>query len=276
MSFGPGFRKLLTAALTAAVWTATAAAQFTPEETARRGEWETFLLKAKIVGSEKIGEGVTKPRKLHLRLGELEGHAVWKRPSGIGAGVTDKWECEIAAYRLDKLLALGMVPPTVERSFRLNAGSLQLWADLPMSELKMHREQISVSPEKAEGVFKARALQRAFDSLIANTDRSLQNIRYTPDWRLILIDHSRAFRDTYPHVERLIYGRNGLSMKTEFAPLPRAFVEALGRLTAEAVRGAVGNCLTSSEIKAVLVRRDALLREIADEITRKGEASVLY
>jgi hypothetical protein len=269
-------RRLAALAALAAVLAGSAAAQFTAEELARRAEWEAFLKNAKIVGAEKIGEGVTKPRKLDLELGGLKSFAVWKRPSGIGAGTTDKWECEIAAYRLDKLLGLGMVPPTVERSHHLSAGSLQLWADLPMSELKMHQEGIAPPAGRAADLEKARALQRAFDNLIANTDRTLQNIRYTPDWRLILIDHSRAFRDSSPYVERLIFGRNGLSLKTAVGPLPRPLVEALRGLTAKAVREAAGKYLTSSEIRAVLARRDLILKEIADEIAEKGEAAVLY
>ena len=33
-----------------------------------------------------------------------------------------------------------------------------------------------------------------FDELISNVDRNLGNILYTKDWRLWLIDHTRAFR----------------------------------------------------------------------------------
>jgi len=53
-------------------------------------------------------------------------------------------------------------------------------------------------------------LERAFDSLITNTDRSLQNIQYTTDLRLILIDLSRSFRSTRIYTDQLVYGRNGI------------------------------------------------------------------
>ena len=77
-------------------------AQFTPEELAERAKWEEFLKKAKVVKSERLGQGVTKSRRLYLKKGDVEGSGVWKSPSGTDAGVFDKWEAEVAAYRIDK------------------------------------------------------------------------------------------------------------------------------------------------------------------------------
>ena len=252
------------------------AGQFLPEELAKRAAWEDFLRTAKIISGEDIGEGVTKPKKLLLRKGEVEASGIWKRPGGTDAGKFDKWECEIAAYRMDKLLGLGMVPPTVERRYKMYAGSLQLWADLPMSEKKMSDEKISVPSDKLDEYRRIRAIQRAFDSLIGNSDRSLQNLRYTPDWRMILIDHSRAFRDSYPYADGLVYGKNGIRASQEFWPLPRVFIEKVRILTYEKIQKAVEDYLTGSEINAVLVRQKLLLREIDGLIKEKVEAAVLY
>lgn len=252
------------------------AAQFIPEEIGGRPVWENFLKTAKIVKVEDIGEGVTKPKKLLLSKDGLEAAAVWKRPAALGAELNDRWECEIAAYRLDRLLGLNMVPPTVERRFRLNSGSLQLWVDVPMSEKKMENERIAVPAEQRENYEKLRALQRAFDSLIANSDRTFENLRYTADWRMILIDHSRAFRDSYPFVDRLIYGKTGLRATQSFFPLPRQFVERIRALSYDAIRSAVEHYLTSSQIKAILVRRDLVLKEIDELIAEKGEKAVVY
>ena len=253
-----------------------AAAQFTPEELVRRPVWENFLKTAKIVKAEDIGEGVTKPKKLLLSKDDLEAAAVWKRPAALGAELNDRWECEIAAYRLDKLLGLAIVPPTVERRFRLNSGSLQLWVDVPMSEKRMTEEKISVPEEQRESYEKLRALQRAFDSLIGNSDRTFENLRYTADWRMILIDHSRAFRDSYPFADRLIYGKNGLGTTQDIFPLPGRIVERMRTLNYEMIRAAVEQYLTSSQIKAILARRDLLLKEISELIAEKGEKPVLY
>jgi hypothetical protein len=251
-------------------------AQFTPEELAERPQWEHFLKKAKIVKGETVGEGVTKAKKLLLRREGVEAYGIWKRPTSLGAELYDKWQCEIAAYRLDKLLGLGMVPPTVQRRYRLDNGSLQLWVSIPMSEQRKVNENIAVPEDRRDHYEKVRALQRAFDSLIANSDRTFQNLRYTEDWRLILIDHSRAFRDFPPFLETLMYGKDGIRPTPGFGPLPRDFVEKVKGLNYGLIRTAVEEFLTSSEIKAILARRDLLLKKIDESIREQGEDKVLY
>ncbi len=169
-----------------------------------------------------------------------------------------------------------MVPPTVERRFRGRKGSFQQYCDLPMSEQKRRNENIPYPPEKAEQIEKMIFLSRAFDSLIANVDRSLQNIRFTPDWRLILIDHSRAFRSSRDHREQLMYGKYGRRKPLGFSKLPRRFVEKVKALNYSSIKRAVGFYLTSEEIKAVLARKELLLKEIEEMIQERGEEDVLY
>lgn len=256
--------------------TAQSIAQFYPEEIAKRAQWEWLLKKGKIVKSQKLGQGVTKPKRLFLKRDEMEGSGVWKCPSSTAAGIYDKWQCEIAAYELDKLLELNMVPPTVERRFRGRTGSCQQFCDLPMSEQIRKNENIPYPAEKAEQIEKMIYLERAFDSLIANVDRSLQNIRFTPDWRLILIDHSRAFRSSKDHREQLMYGKYGRRKPLGFSKLPRKFVEKVRSLNYASIKKAVGFYLTSDEIKAVLARKELLLKEINEMIQERGEDNVLY
>lgn len=251
-------------------------AQFTPEELAERAKWEEFLKKAKVVKSEKLGQGITKPRRLYLKKGDAEGSGVWKSPSGTDAGVFDKWEAEVAAYRLDKLLGLNMVPPTVARRYRGRKGSFQLFVTLALSEQKRFKENIPIPPDKAEHLEKMIYLARAFDSLIANTDRSQQNIRYTEDWRLILIDHSRSFRTSRRHTEKLIYGKYGQRSKLRFLKLPRTFVDRVRALSYRNIRRAVGDYLTSTEIEAILTRKKLFLKEVDEMIKEKGVDEVLY
>lgn len=251
-------------------------AQLTDEEISRRPVWEKFLREAKIVGAENVGEGITRPKKLRLKKDEVEAFGLWKRPAAAGSGRYDKWEHEIAAYRLDRILGLGMVPPAVERSYHGYAGSLQLWMDLPYSELRRTRENIVPPAASEEARDKARSLQRAIDSLIANADRSLQNIRYTADWRLILIDHSQSFRDLPPYTGRLLYPVGDESGIPGITRLPRRFVERIRVLTRSGIRAAVEDYLTSSEIDEILVRRDLLVRGIEALIKARGEDRVLY
>lgn len=250
--------------------------QFTPEEIKQREEIEEFLETAEIINVEKIGEGVTKPRRLYLKKDGTEISGCWKNPTGIQGGVLEGWDYEIAAYRLDRLLDLGLVPPTVQRTFRLQRGSLQLWVTLDMSELKRRQENIEIPADKEDHVTKIRHIQRVWDSLIANIDRSQQNLRFTPDWRLILIDHSRSFRTQDIYTDQLLYGKDGLKGSFPFEKLPRKFVDKIRILNARSIRAAVGDYLTDREIECLLYRRNLIIKEIDELIAERGEDQVLY
>jgi len=119
-------------------------------------------------------------------------------------------------------------------------------------------------------------IARAFDSLIGNEDRTQQNILYTKDWRTILIDHSRAFRSSEKFTKQLMFGQNGITGNKPFRRLPRVFVEKIKALTFDSIKNAAGLYLEDKEIKAVLVRKNLLLKEIEEMIKEKGEDKVLY
>ena len=258
-----------------------ALAQITPEQIAQREAQEGFLLTADIVRFELIGEGVTKPFKLYLKKGEVESKAAWKNPSGEMGGFLEGWQYEIAADRRDKLTGLNMVPPAVEREFQGKKGALVLWAENKYSLLKLVEEGIRIPDSALEHTEKMKWLARAWDSLIANEDRTQQNYLYTEDWRIILFDHSRSFRSEGEFVKRLMNGRNGIKVSAQGAPyifrrLPRLFVDKVRALTFADIKAAVGTTLKDGEIKAILARRELLLKEIALMIQEQGEAAVLY
>lgn len=255
--------------------------QFKPDEVARRGEMETFLLTAEIVRSEPVGEGVTKPYRLYLRKGDVEGRAFWKNPKGMMYGFLEGWQYEIAAYRLDKLIGLGMVPVAVEREFQGRKGALSLWAENKYSLLKVADQKIPIPKEAEPGIEKMKWLTRAWDSLIANDDRTQQNVLYTEDWRTILIDHSRAFRSTKEFTKKLMFGADGIKKGQDghpllFRRLPRWFYERVKALTRDSVTAAVGGTLTDQEVRSILARRDLLIKEIDAMIRAQGETNVLY
>ena len=149
-----------------------------------REKLEHFLRKAKITERKKIGKGITNPEKVTLEMDGVVMNAIYKKVDKKH----DNWRNEIAAYELDKLLGLGMVPPTVKRSVRGRKGCLQLWVtgtvmnDYEESFLDMDawHEQVSV--------------MWLFDDLIANIDRHLNNAMVSPGKRLMLIDNSKTFR----------------------------------------------------------------------------------
>ena len=227
-------------------------------------------------------EAVTSPWKLTLSKGDVTRFGLWKDVDiDIEQGGPDRWRFEIAAYRLDVLLGLDMVPPAVERAFQGQWGSLHLWMeDIESLKARLAREAANPSGGRTDWELKG-YLERAFDSLIANDDRNVNNILIGADDRMILIDHSRTFRTAAPFDKTLVYGASGLMRTADgkplpFLKLPRAFVGKLRALEAKSVRDAVKRHLTEREIKAVLARRDLILKEIDSLILERGEAAVLY
>lgn len=255
-----------------------ALAQFTPEELAERPKWESFLLTAEITDSEQIrGDlAVTSPWKLVLKADGLDRVALWKNPDGMMGGYLEGWRYEIAAYLLDKYLGLGMVPSTVERRFRGDRGSIQIWVPDSMTLKVKLEKKIKTPMIKVFNWNRATYLQRAWDNLIANEDRHTNQILVTPDFRMVLIDHSRSFRTGKKFTKDLLYSERHRTGPKLMSELPRAFVAKLKEMTPDSVRTIAGGYLKEAEIAAVLARRDLILTEIDRLIRESGEANVLY
>jgi len=255
--------------------------QFTPSEIAQREQWEEFLKTADIVKSELIGEGVTKPWKLYLKKGTIEKKAAWKNPDERHRDFVDSWKYDIAAYRLDKLIGLNMVPITIEREFKGKKGALSLWADNKYSLLEIMENNIPIPDWALKQTDDTKYITRFWDSLIANDDRTQENVRYTEDWRTILIDHSRAFRSSKENTEKLMCGANGIKRKDDGGPyliqrIPRALFEKIKALDLAGLKQAIGPYLTDQEVEAIIARKPLLIKEIGEMVKKNGEKNVLY
>ena len=158
-------------------------------------EIEHFLKKAKVTERVKIGTGVTKPEKATLEMDGQTRHAILKKVDKKH----DNWRYEVAAYHLDKLLGLGMVPPTVERNVGGRKGCLQLWVT------GVTMEKYEDTPPDTEAWRRQISLMWLFDDLIGNIDRHLNNAMISPEYRLMLIDNSKSFGGT----RRLLNDLNG-------------------------------------------------------------------
>jgi len=111
---------------------------------------------------------------------------------GRATSCRDSFAHEIAAFRIDRMMGLDMVPPTVVRVIDGKMGSLQLWVEGAINE--NNRRDEDLSPPDPEDF--ASQLERAelFDRLISNPDRNGSGILITTDdWGVHLIDHSTAF-----------------------------------------------------------------------------------
>jgi len=255
-------------------------AQFTAAEIANYDKWEDFLKTATVVGQKQLtgAEAVTNPYVLTLEKDGVQHKALWKNVYGLRVkGFKETWKGEIAAYRLNRLLGLNMVPPTVEREFQGEKGSCQIFADYWNNLETILKKKLNPPGIKALYFNRELCLQRAFDNLIYNIDRHQRNYLITEDWRMVLIDHSRTFASDKKARTDLIYDEK-YKEGPQFimASMPRAFYEALKALTAESLRTAVGPYLEDDEIAAVIARRDLIIAWMDKRIAAEGEQKVLY
>jgi hypothetical protein len=221
---------------------------------------EEFLRDARITSRERLGTGITNPQKLTLERDGVVRHAVYKEVDQD----YDSWRYEVAAYELDKLLALGRVPPTVPRSVRGYRGAVQLWVDgqtlskvtTPPADIEAWRVEVSVL--------------WLFDDLVANIDRHLNNAVITSDFRMAFIDNSKSFQDSATLVNDLNRGAKGTHARYWFVgpatggpPFPTryppALVERLRTVTDQELRKAVGSYLRGGRTGRLLERRRLIL-----------------
>jgi Calcineurin-like phosphoesterase len=217
---------------------------------------ERWLETAEVVGVEELDAGITEPQRVTLRKDGVELRAVFKQLSTSleGGGrvrrsfESDRFEYELAAYRLDRLLGLEMVPVAVPRTIDRRRGILQFWIDDSIN--LRHMIERKLAPEGWCDAAAQYNLMNVFDVLIHNMDRTQENALFTREWMLVLIDHSRAFA-THSKPPVLLY-------KGELR-LPRALAERLRALDRETLERELGAWLHRRQIDALLRRRDQLL-----------------
>jgi hypothetical protein len=253
-------------------------AQFTAGELAERPKWEAFLKDAEVVGHEQLAfeRGVTEPWKLTLRQGGVVRKALFKDATGVRGGYLEGWRYEIAAYVVDKLLELGMVPPTVRRVWEGRPGSCQLWIEGTALFRDLVKEPENRASLQSRAWKDVGFIAQFFDNLIGNEDRHQGNVLVTRNFRGILIDHSRTFRIGEDFVEGIPFSEKNVPPGDLMRRLPRALVERTAALSEQALRNALSGLLSEAEIQAVLARKKILLLEVRRIVDRFGERSVLY
>jgi hypothetical protein len=235
---------------------------------------ERFLMMSKITKMTDIPLGVTRPRKATLELDGIIHSAAFKTIDEKKSGVTqlergveiefqDSWRTEVAAYELDRLLDLGMVPATVQRVFDGKQGSMQFWLEATMSEADRLKKKIS-PPNPVDWNWQI-AKVRLFDNLIYNTDRNLGNILITEDWQVRMIDHSRSFRPF-----------NQLKDPKQLTMFSRTLLAKLEELNEPVLGERLGKYISQFQIQGLLKRRDAIIALSKKLVAEKGAGAVLY
>lgn len=230
----------------------------------RYAEYESFLASAPIERIEGINLGVTSPHHVFFGAGGLAAGAAWKPLApGKYEGFFESYRSEIAAYKLDRLLELDMVPPTVERSYRSQKGSLQLWVEDTRMMTQIVAQKLQAPNAEAWNVQVAR--QRAFDDLTANTDDNKGNMLIDRAWNLVLIDHSRAFTATLEQPFQL--GKT-------LTRIDRPFFDRLKALDRAVLDRELGPLLEARGVSTLVARRDAIVKGLQKLAAERGDAKV--
>lgn len=239
-----------------------------------KDQMREFLLTAEVVAAAPIGRGVTHPWRLTLSNGTLTHDAAFQAVDQRAAArqvgrrlernFVDAYRYNIAAYRLAELLGLDdMMPVTVERPWDGKTGAISWWIDASLNEETRLKERRWPADMRAWSEQMSRML--LFAELVHDTDRNQGNILYTADWKLWMIDFSRAFRL-----------REDLQRPADLTTCDRRLFERLPQLTKESIRRHTRPYLTDDEIDALLTRRDRLVKHFRTLIAEKSEERVLY
>ena len=222
----------------------------------RNAEFETYIRDAPIDHFAEVPIGVTHPKRAYFKPGGLVASVAWKvLPPGRPAGYWESYQSEIAAYELDKLLGMGMVPVAVEKKWKVEKAAAILWLSPIHSWKEMQDKQ-----KPAKWVAQA-ARMKMFDDLICNRDRNAGNLLVDDDWNLFLIDHSRAFIDD-----------KGLAVALEH--VDRGLWTKMLTLDEASLTSAIGSWVDRSSIRSMIARRDRMKTAIDALVKAKGEAAV--
>jgi hypothetical protein len=239
-----------------------------------------FLTKAKIVSSRPIGKGTTGALRLTLSDGALTHDASFQSVDQQNSAdnlrrgkkmvgelrFVDAYRYNIAAWQLARLLNLeGMMPPTVERAHGGQRGALSWWVDDVLMDEAERERTSALPPDGSLELLRQRMIMQVFTELVYDTDRNKGNVLYTTQWRVIMLDFTRAFR-----LEPALRRPDAIS---------RCSRDLLGRLrmlSREDVKGAVGHHLTGDEVNAVMKRRDLIVQRFDELVATHGEAAVLF
>jgi hypothetical protein len=235
---------------------------------------EKFLLAAVVDNQRAAPRGVTDSLRAILRQDDClhdahiqrvdESRLHFTTNRGSEMNFRDSYKFNVAAYLLDRMLDLGMIPPSVPRKFQGRSAAFTWWVDDVLFD-EMARHQRKVEPPDKDKWNRQMWIVRVFDRLIANTDRNLGNLVITKNWDVWMIDHTRAFRmaTELPEVKGL-------------ERCDRVLLERLRGLDAAVVRQTLGPYLSRMEIDGLMARRDRLVAFFEQKCGREGEASVLY
>jgi hypothetical protein len=243
--------------------------QTVAKENVKQKELENYLRTAKIVSKRRAG-GRGENWVINLDDGKAARHGFFKllnhaRPTLI----TDSYKYGIAAYELDKLLDLNLVPSVVEREIEDRKGSLQIFIEGALEESERRMKNIKPKdPEKFKNTLEDLSV---FENLTYSPsfcgERELDDILIMDkkDWKIWRVDFSEAFAPS----PELIPG-------CEITRCSKKLYQHLIKLEDKVIKAKLKQYLNDEEMSMLLKRKKLIIEEIKKLIAEKGEESVLF
>ena len=227
----------------------------------RYAEFEEFLRTAEIERVTNVSTGVLGIKRAYFKPGGLAASGALRsiRPAKYD-GFWESYKGDIAAYKLDRLLELDMVPPTVERRYNGETVSLQLWSQ-NMKMLGQVQEQ-KLRPADPEAYSFQLRRQKVFHNLVGNPDPNQGNILFDPLLNVVLVDFSRAFI-------------NSRTLKFPATTIDRAFLDRIKALDRDTLRREIGEFVEGGAVDALLIRRDDIVNAFEKLAKQKGASQVI-
>jgi len=181
---------------------------------------------------------------------------------------------EVASYLLDRKLGLRFVPVTVIRTINGQSGSLQQWMDTAVNLVTIKSGGYKYTLDELPEEYLDQVTQvRIFWALIDMREGAEGGRMLLPEEkRIMAADNTKAFSLSHDIRENLLHPEKWWPAK--YASLPRfrlnpAFDLALRLLEFDELKTLLGKHLTDDQIKALLKRRDRLLKLCSPENRKK-------
>ncbi|NIO47954.1 MAG: hypothetical protein GTN73_00730 [Candidatus Aminicenantes bacterium] len=243
--------------------------QAVTQENAKQKKLENFLRTAKIVSKRRAG-GRGENWIISLDDGKISRYGFFKlldatRPDAL---IPDSYKYGIAAYELDKLLDLNLIPPVVEREIEGRKGSLQIFIEGALNESVRRMKNIKPpDPEKFKNTMEDLSV---FENLTYSPsfcgERELDDIliMHKKDWKVWRVDFSEAFA---PSPE--------LIPECEITGCSKKLCQNLIKLEDEKIKAKLEHYLNDEEMSMLLKRKELIIEKIKKLIEKKAEESIL-
>lgn len=226
-------------------------------------ELEDFMRTAPVTNVEDIGTGITNPKRVTQERDGISNDAVFKyedthpnmqsksRYVTRSNNESDRYQYDVAAYKLDRMLDWQMVPAAVIAEVDNKEGALSDWVEKAINERDRLEQDMPFGGYCKQ--WEQYRLRFVFDILIHNDDRNLTNILWTKDdFMMKFIDHSLAFRTTEKRPKQ--YRKVDLEVSD-------LLYNRLQSLTSENLTKELSPYLHPRQIEGILARRDLILKE---------------